>query len=71
MTKLRWVQTENGTWVTDEARKQKKHEAYRMLRGRRMGTVLISIPEGEVSGEHAENSVFTCVPEVALFNGKE
>lgn len=71
MTKLRWVQMESGTWVTDEARKQKKHDAYRMLRGRRMGTVLISIPEGEVSGAHAEDGVFTCFPEVDLLNGKE
>jgi len=71
MTKLRWVQMDDGTWVTDEARKQKKNEAYRMLRGRRMGAVLLSIPEGELSGAHAENSVFTCFPEVALSNGMD
>jgi len=45
MTRLRWMQLEDGSWVTDEFRKQKKYEAYRMLRGRRMGLVLVAIPE--------------------------
>lgn len=71
MTKLRWVQIEDGSWITDEARKQKKHEAYRTLRGRRMGTVLLSIPEGKVSEVHAEDSAFTCFPEVSVSNGKD
>jgi len=46
MTRLRWVQLEDGTaYVTDEDRKQKKLEAYRTLRGRRMGLVLRPLPE--------------------------
>mmetsp|Transcript_49358 Transcript_49358/g.155219 ORF Transcript_49358/g.155219 Transcript_49358/m.155219 type:complete len:799 (-) Transcript_49358:74-2470(-) len=47
MTRLRWVQRQDGSWVTDELRKMKKHEAYRTLRGRRMGLVLVAIPEEE------------------------
>jgi len=45
MTRLRWTRMEDGEWVTDEIRKMKKHEAYRTLRGRRMGLVLAIIPE--------------------------
>lgn len=45
MTRLRWWEQEDGSYVTDEARKQKKLKAYWTLRGRNMGIGLLAIAE--------------------------
>jgi len=55
MTRLKWVKVEAcaqwpGGWATDEGRRERKFEAMRTLRGRRMGLVLRTICEEDILG---------------------
>jgi len=51
---LERLRKDSGLYTTDEERKRRKVEAYRTLRGRRMGLVFSSIEETTAEEEHEE-----------------